>query len=292
MRTIAELRKIAQKKNIKYYSTMNKTELHNALGIYPEQESKRYSPKTSSLLKACSVGNLKDAKYYVGLGADVHEQNNACIRAASIAGNVNIVKYLVANGVDVQSNFNYPIIASCRFGRLELVKYLIEKGADFTVLDNLPVQIASEKGHLEVVKYLVGLGADFTVADNFAVREASANGHLQVVKYLVEMGANFQARDNEAIYMAESGGHFNIVKYLVGKGAPVDMLKADTIDAIQNIKKGWDRLTHERDFPGKTNKLFGSLLLAIQKLEESGRLPLAHQAMLEEMLEGWTQADD
>ena len=41
-----------------------------------------------------------------------------------------------------------------------------------------------------------------------------------------------------------------------------------------------------------TNVLFATLLLGVQRLEETGVLPQAHQAMLEDMLEGWTGGDD
>ena len=41
-----------------------------------------------------------------------------------------------------------------------------------------------------------------------------------------------------------------------------------------------------------TNTLFATLLLGLQRLESTGLLPLAHQAMLEDMLEGWTLTDD
>ena len=41
-----------------------------------------------------------------------------------------------------------------------------------------------------------------------------------------------------------------------------------------------------------TNALFATLLLGVQRLEETGVLPQAHQAMLEDMLEDWTRGDD
>jgi hypothetical protein len=50
----------------------------------------------------------------------------------------------------------------------------------------------------------------------------------------------------------------------------------------------WKPSRHIALFPGTTNKLFATLFLGIQRLEDTGRLPLAHQAMLEEMLECWT----
>ena len=45
-------------------------------------------------------------------------------------------------------------------------------------------------------------------------------------------------------------------------------------------------------FSRSTNALCGTLLLGVQRLEETGVLPLAHQAMLEAMLEAWTVRDD
>ena len=53
----------------------------------------------------------------------------------------------------------------------------------------------------------------------------------------------------------------------------------------------WTRRSHSL-FSSKTNGLFATLLLGVQRLEETGVLPLAHQAMLEDMLQGWTGHDD
>lgn len=53
----------------------------------------------------------------------------------------------------------------------------------------------------------------------------------------------------------------------------------------------WQRQTHLEMFQGYTNTLFATLFLAIQRLEETANLPLADQAMLEEMLECWKLVD-
>ena len=59
---------------------------------------------------------------------------------------------------------------------------------------------------------------------------------------------------------------------------------------MQYCARGWTRRSHTR-FSEHTNALFATLLLGVQRLEEVG-LPLAHQAMLEEMLECWTGPND
>ena len=52
----------------------------------------------------------------------------------------------------------------------------------------------------------------------------------------------------------------------------------------------WSIRTH-LVYEKKTNHLFATLLLSIQKLEEKNILPLAHQAMFEDMLTLWTYGD-
>lgn len=53
----------------------------------------------------------------------------------------------------------------------------------------------------------------------------------------------------------------------------------------------WTRHNHAILFRKQTNALFCTLLLGLQRLEDSGVLPLAHQAMLEDMLEDWVWGD-
>jgi len=77
------------------------------------------------------------------------------------------------------------------------------------------------------------------------------------------------------------------------------------IQSLDNLPYGLpnfncgDRIKHWKPsvevhskFTFATNELFGTLLLGIQRLEETDGLPLADQMMLEEMLECWTKADD
>jgi hypothetical protein len=53
-----------------------------------------------------------------------------------------------------------------------------------------------------------------------------------------------------------------------------------------NPETQWKYSIHY-EFGDQTNELFATLLLGLQRLEDTSELPLAHQAMLEEMLEHW-----
>ena len=44
-------------------------------------------------------------------------------------------------------------------------------------------------------------------------------------------------------------------------------------------------------FHFETNNIFSTFLLGIQRLEDQGKIPLAHHAMIEDMLTFWTAMD-
>jgi hypothetical protein len=64
----------------------------------------------------------------------------------------------------------------------------------------------------------------------------------------------------------------------------------DFEDFLKNTKN-WTRNEH-LNFGENTQRLFATLFLGIQRLEDTAGLPLAHQAMLEEMLECWDGLDN
>ena len=53
-----------------------------------------------------------------------------------------------------------------------------------------------------------------------------------------------------------------------------------------NQETQWKYSIHY-EFGDQTNELFATFFLGMQRLEDTAGLPLAHQAMLEEMLENW-----
>ena len=239
--------------------------------------------------KAKSLQSTRVGVCTLPVDATVGATNNLAM--ACQKGDLVRAKYLVEKGADVQAFGNSAIRFASKHGHLAVVKYLVENGADVQALDNLVIKEAAAGGHLEVVKYLVGKGADFR-ADNDPVRQASFFGHVKVVKYLVEMGADFKSKNNFAVKWASARGHFEVVWYLVTMGAPISfVVNEQAREYLVKRNKEWSRSTHS-DFSKKTHDLFSNLLLGIQRLEDQGYLLLADQAMIEEMLGGWTWGDD
>ena len=275
--------------------------------------------KAEGVIAASANGHLELVKYLVRRGADFQAIDNYAFRVAVSRGHFDVVQYLVENhverkctgrkrvgrvdernllsyGVKAISEYGHlklleeAVIVASSNGHLEIVKYLVNLGVDFQAVDNQAVRLASKNGHLEVIKYLVEKGAE--IHGDEAIQWASTNGHFEIVKYFVERGSDFQAFDNEAIRVACIYKNFKIVKYLVEMGAPEDRISKEARDyIIRRSKVKWTGTNHS-DFPASTNKLFGALFLGIQRLEETGVVPLAHQAMMEDILEGWSGGDD
>ena len=83
-------------------------------------------------------------------------------------------------------------------------------------------------------------------------------------------------------------------QYLLLEALRCDPSNTSALDILRSILPGdfpWSRARHAWLFGAKINVLFATLFLAFQRLETEGVLPLAHQAMLEDMLESWTWAD-
>ena len=223
---------------------------------------------------------------------NIHDAKEYAIRWACRYGNYEIVKHLVEHGADFRANYDEPVRWSSEMGHLKVVKYLVDLGADFRAFDNDAIRFACANGHLEVVKYLADLGADFRDRNDEAIRKASEHGRLEVVKYLVEKGVDFRCNNDIVIRNACINGFFNIVRYGISIGVPESVLDTRALTHIRECKIHWSRMNHLENFSYITSDLFMTLLLGIQKLEESGFLLLADQSMLEEMLEAWTVEDD
>ena len=87
----------------------------------------RKGNKGWELRKASERGNLEEVKRLVAAGADIHEQNGACLRNATMNGHLEVVKFLVEKGVDIHA-YNDWVFAICNMnGQKEILKYFLSR---------------------------------------------------------------------------------------------------------------------------------------------------------------------
>ena len=152
-------------------------------------------------------------KLLIGLGADIHAQNQAVIDA-SWQGSLSMVKLLIDSGADIHAQNNQAIIYASINDHLSIVELLIESGADIHAQNNQAMVCASGWGNLLVVKLLIESGADIHAQNNQAIISASWRGHLSVVKLLINSGADVHAQNNLAFKYAETFERSDVIELL------------------------------------------------------------------------------
>jgi ankyrin repeat protein len=95
-------------------------------------------------------------KKYVKYARNIH---SIFIETVKI-GIIKNVKFLVKNGIDIHFNNDKALIYSCNDGNIEIVKFLIDYGADVNTQNNSALYWSIKNGHDEIVNILIENGAD------------------------------------------------------------------------------------------------------------------------------------
>ena len=99
-------------------------------------------------------GRLDHVIISIGLGADIHANDDWSLRVASENGRLEVVKYLVERGADIHARYDWPLRVAIYGKHLEVVKYLIKNGGNIYAMDDEALKWASKHEDLEVAKYL------------------------------------------------------------------------------------------------------------------------------------------
>ncbi len=96
------------------------------------------------LVSACINFDLPLMKQLIGQGANIHTENDLCLRHICFCGNLDIVRFLIENGADIHSIHDAPLKLAFNHGHLDIVKYLVPKYDPQYIIDEYP----------EFIKYL------------------------------------------------------------------------------------------------------------------------------------------
>jgi uncharacterized protein len=120
----------------------------------------------SKLLRACSEGDLEDAKHLIASGADVKIKNIfgwTPLIVASYRGHIETAKLLIEAGADVNATEKQEqtalMLSSSKKGNTEIVKTLIEAGADVNAKDKYSktaLDYAIKYDHKEIADLIKG----------------------------------------------------------------------------------------------------------------------------------------
>ena len=222
--------------------------------------------------------------------------SHSAIKQAIQFGDLENLKELVRKGASLTDNHDngayyltYAVQDTYAVGenQTEIFDYLVSQGCQD--LEDYCFHVACSINLIGVVKTCILNGAN----DLYTGLEiAVSQGNLEIVQLLVEAGVNISVDNYACMRKAEEEKHFRIVRYFVDSGAPIDLLNPGTVVFLNRFYKSrWTRLNH-KTFSQITSSLFETFFLGLQRLEDRKEIPLAHQAMFEDMLECWSGQDD
>ncbi|CAG9773085.1 unnamed protein product [Ceutorhynchus assimilis] len=199
-------------------------------------QSPQGSQEKTSLVEACTDGDVGTVKKLLTEGRSVHEtseEGESLLSLACSAGYFELAQVLLAMHANVEDRGIKgectPLMEAASAGHLDIVRLLVHHGAEVNAQStsgNTPLMYACAGGHTDVVKFLLENGAnveDHNENGHTPLMEAASAGHVGLAKILLMHGAGINTHSNEfkesALTLACYKGHLDMVRFLLEAGA-------------------------------------------------------------------------
>lgn len=114
---------------------------------------------------------------------------NSCLVDAGSNGHTDVVMFLIERGADVHYNNDQCLRWSCRNGHIDTVLMLCDHGADVHAEDDEALRWSALHGNAGVVEVLLSHGARPGARNNEAMRMSVAYDHSRCITLLAKAGA-------------------------------------------------------------------------------------------------------
>ncbi|XP_044260011.1 ankyrin repeat domain-containing protein 17 isoform X12 [Tribolium madens] len=199
-------------------------------------DNPRTQPEKTSLVEACTDGDVGTVRKLLTEGRSVHEtseEGESLLSLACSAGYYELAQVLLAMHANVEDRGIKgectPLMEAASAGHLDIVKLLVKHGADVNAQStsgNTPLMYGCAGGHTKVVEFLLENGAnveDHNENGHTPLMEAASAGHVDLAKILLKRGAGINTHSNEfkesALTLACYKGHLEMVRFLLEAGA-------------------------------------------------------------------------
>jgi len=156
----------------------------------PEYKALMLDNRDGAAALFASQGDQQSVHYILEQGANLHANNEAALRQASMYGHCDVVQLLLVHGADVHAHNDEALREASMLGHCDVVKLLLEHGAHVHADEDAALRYASKYGNCDVVELLLQHGADVHSQNDFALQWARVLGHHDVAQLLLEHGAH------------------------------------------------------------------------------------------------------
>lgn len=207
-----------------------------AAGADPNQRNKKGQ---TPLMLAVERNQLEQAKIFIDMGANIHDQDNEGVSSFSRGIDIGLpaVELMVnKKNINVRDSLGRtPLhIATFKNADSKIINYLLQEGAEVNTRDkdgNSPLHVAVEHNYKAIGTILISHGADIFITNK------AGNSPLKVSYSLNEGREDWLITDttirstdatgNTPLHLAAEWNNPNMIKYLLDKGANINA-KNDT----------------------------------------------------------------
>jgi ankyrin repeat protein len=187
------------------------------------------------LIAAAANGQTEAVRALLKMGSDIHADDDAALRNASLAGHFETVTLLLEKGADVHARdkdgrSDAPLHNAASTGQTRIVALLIEKGACIHSSNregpSAALRNASRGGHCETVKLLLANKAFVYPPDEHGLGcvlcAAAENGHNSTLEILISSSIEVADYLSPAMIWAARSGQEATVDFLREKSADIN----------------------------------------------------------------------
>lgn len=160
----------------------------------------------------------------LGSGADIHVDNDRCLRTIAGLGDLALLKLFVNSGADIHANEDEALISAYLSNNVNCVSFLLVNGANVHAKGDFCIRSASRYGRTSVVSELISHGADIHAFHDEALLSSVENYHVDTMKFLIESGADIHAGGEEILKRALRELDPDMVEYLLSKGCQLSLV--------------------------------------------------------------------
>ena len=189
-------------------------------GKQPSEVLRSKKELSEVIVTAVGTRNLATVKALVGLGFDVHWNDDSAFILSCWNADIEMVQFLISQGARVNIRDNFPIQAAVMVQSAPLLRLLLDQGA--SVHGSMGRSLLLKAAHGGDVELFVVLHTVTETPDaaylEILMQEACKGGHLEVMIFLNSLGCPFDANNGACLEMAALHQHGPTVCFLMERG--------------------------------------------------------------------------
>jgi ankyrin repeat protein len=169
------------------------------------------------------------------------------------------VELLIRHGANVHADNEICLKYCIRHGDCEIVEMILDSGTNYRVDDDILFRLSIYQYQPKLIKIFLDMGANIHSYDDCAIRYSARYHKVETVKFLLDHGADIHINDDEPIVNAVKSHNYDKIALLLNHGADIRAVDRHQIDLDNELMRITNLLLDNNIQPIKIiSSLFGN----------------------------------